>query len=66
MTKRSHSFGVRTESDWTEGSEYTSRAGGFDIGRGENVEVDPPHRLVQTFTALRSDEVKAFGASRVT
>ena len=38
----------------------------IDIAEGENVEVDPPRRLVQTFTALWSDEVKAAGASRVT
>jgi uncharacterized protein YndB with AHSA1/START domain len=30
------------------------------------VEVDPPRRLVQTMTALWSDEVKAEGQSRVT
>jgi uncharacterized protein YndB with AHSA1/START domain len=38
----------------------------IDIAEGENLEVDPPNRLVQTFTALWSDEVKAVGASRVT
>src|SRR6185436_14195872 len=32
----------------------------------ENVEVDPPRRLVQTFRALWSDNVKAEGHSRVT
>jgi uncharacterized protein YndB with AHSA1/START domain len=37
-----------------------------DIAEGENVEVDPPRRLVQTFTALWSDEVKAEGESKVT
>jgi uncharacterized protein YndB with AHSA1/START domain len=38
----------------------------IDIAQGENLEVDPPRRLVQSFTALWSDEVKAEGASRVT
>src|SRR5262249_35797750 len=33
---------------------------------GQNVEVDPPRRLVQTFRALWSDDVKREGASRVT
>ena len=62
-----YSFGVRTESDWTKGSEYRSSVPGvIDIAAGENVEVDPPQRLVQTFTALWSDDVKAEGASRVT
>jgi uncharacterized protein YndB with AHSA1/START domain len=62
-----YSFGVRTDSDWSEGSPYVSGVPGVvDIAEGENVEVDPPHRLVQTFTALWSDEVKAVGTSRVT
>ena len=33
---------------------------------GENLEVDPPRRLVQSFTALWSDDVKREGTSRVT
>jgi uncharacterized protein YndB with AHSA1/START domain len=66
MRKR-YSFGVGTESDWTPGSEYLSGVPGVvDIASGENVEVDPPRRLVQTFTALWSDDVKAEGTSRVT
>jgi uncharacterized protein YndB with AHSA1/START domain len=36
------------------------------LGEGENLEVDPPRRLVQSMTALWSDEVKAEGTSRVT
>jgi uncharacterized protein YndB with AHSA1/START domain len=65
--RASYSFGVGTVSDWTEGSGYTSSVPGvIDIATGENLEVDPPKRLVQTFTALWSDEVKAAGASRVT
>jgi uncharacterized protein YndB with AHSA1/START domain len=62
-----YSFGVGTTSEWTEGSKYASGVPDvIDIAEGENVEVDPPNRLVQTFTALWSDEVKAVGASRVT
>jgi uncharacterized protein YndB with AHSA1/START domain len=62
-----YSFGVQTNSDWTEGSTYRSGVPGvIDIAEGENVEVDPPRRLVQTMTALWSEEVKAVGASRVT
>ena len=37
-----------------------------DIASGENLEVDPPRRLVQTFNALWSDDVKAEGTSQVT
>ena len=62
-----YSFGVGTESEWTAGSEYHAGIPGvIDIAEGENVEVDPPNRLVQTMTALWSDEVKAVGPSRVT
>jgi uncharacterized protein YndB with AHSA1/START domain len=62
-----YSFGVQTHSDWSAGSEYRAGVPGvIEIAEGENVEVDPPNRLVQTFTALWSDEVKAVGPSRVT
>ena len=63
-----YSFGVGTDSDWTPGSSYKAVAcrRGIDIAAGENLEVDPPRRLVQSFNALWSDEVKAEGTSRVT
>ena len=62
-----YSFGVGTASDWTEGSEYKSGVPGvIDIASGENVEVDPPRRLVQSFNALWSEDVKREGTSRVT
>src|ERR687891_1736647 len=62
-----YSFGVETRSDWTPGSSYKASVPGvIDIAEGENLEVDPPRRLVQSFTALWSDEVKSEGASRVT
>jgi uncharacterized protein YndB with AHSA1/START domain len=61
-----YSFGVRVESDWTNGSRYESNAGDLAIAAGENLEVDPPRRLVQSFNALWSDDVKAEGTSRVT
>jgi uncharacterized protein YndB with AHSA1/START domain len=66
MRKR-YSFGVGTVSDWTEGSGYRSGVPGVvDISSGENVEVDPPRRLVQTFTALWSEDVRREGTTRVT
>ena len=66
MRKR-YSFGVGTVSDWTPGSEYrASVAGVIDIAGGENLEVDPPRRLVQSFTALWSEDVQREGTSRVT
>jgi uncharacterized protein YndB with AHSA1/START domain len=61
------SFGVQTASDWTTGSTYRAGVPGvFDIAEGENLVVDPPRLLVQSFNALWSDEVKAQGTTRVT
>ncbi|MEZ5077706.1 MAG: SRPBCC family protein [Solirubrobacterales bacterium] len=65
--RKKYSFGVGTESAWTAGSEYRSAVPGVvEIASGENLEVDPPRRLVQTFRALWSDEVRSEGISRVT
>ena len=62
-----YSFGVETRSDWTPGSSYKSSVPGvIDIAAGENLEVDPPRKLVQSFNALWSDEVRNEGSSRVT
>ena len=62
-----YSFGVGTASEWTQGSEYKSAVPGVvDVASGENLEVDPPRRLVQSFNALWSDEVRSAGTSRVT
>jgi uncharacterized protein YndB with AHSA1/START domain/DNA-binding transcriptional ArsR family regulator len=66
--RRKYWFGVGVVSDWTPGSrvELAPAGAGIVIGEGENLEVDPPRRLVQSFRALWSDEVKAEGTSRVT
>jgi len=63
-----YSFGVRISSEWTSGSRYeaSARDGTVSISKGENLEVDPPRRLVQSFNALWGDDVKAEGTSRVT
>jgi uncharacterized protein YndB with AHSA1/START domain len=62
-----YSFGVGTASDWTPGSEYKAAVPGvIDIAGGENLEVDPPKRLVQSFNALWSEDVQREGTSRVT
>ena len=61
-----YTFGTRVESDWTEGSPYAGKAGDYVISEGVNTVVDPPNKLVQTFTAKWSPEVEAIGASRVT
>jgi uncharacterized protein YndB with AHSA1/START domain len=70
--RRQYTFAVGVYSDWKAGSSYTSRATemttspNMPIAEGENLEVDPPRRLVQTFRALWSDDVKREGTSRVT
>ena len=63
-----YNFGVSAKSDWSQGSTYESShpKSGTMLAAGENVEVDPPRRLVQSFNALWDDDVKAEGPSRVT
>jgi DNA-binding transcriptional ArsR family regulator len=70
--RRRFTFGVGVESEWTPGSRYTATTGpetvspGMPISEGENLEVDPPRRLVQSFRALWGADVVAEGTSRVT
>jgi uncharacterized protein YndB with AHSA1/START domain len=65
--RRRYSFGVGIRSDWTEGSSYTAdHPDGGLLCEGENLEVDPPRRLVQTFRALWDEDVRREGTSRVT
>jgi uncharacterized protein YndB with AHSA1/START domain/biotin operon repressor len=63
-----YQFGIRISSDWTSGSRYEMGRSGAPglLGEGENLEIDPPRRLVQSMTALWSEEVKSEGTSRVT
>ena len=71
-----YSFGVGVFSDWKPGSRYEGIPGQLahpvvegeipPIVEGENLEVDPPRRLVQSMRALWSDDVKDEGTSRVT
>ncbi len=67
-TRSKYNFGARVTSDWTPGSRHETSHPGADglLGEGENIEVDPPRRLVQTMVALWSDDVKSEGTSRVT
>jgi uncharacterized protein YndB with AHSA1/START domain len=64
--RRKYNFGVGVESDWTPGSRYEAAAGSTPIAEGENLEVDPPRRLVQSARMLWSDDVKNEGTSRIT
>lgn len=61
-------FGLAVRSDWTPGSRFEMSHPSADglLGEGENLEVDPPRRLVQTMVALWSEDVKTEGTSRVT
>jgi uncharacterized protein YndB with AHSA1/START domain/DNA-binding transcriptional ArsR family regulator len=66
--RRKYSFGVGVRSDWTVGSaiDTSHPDAGIAIGEGEILEIDPPLRLVHSFTAVWSDQVKDEGTSRVT
>jgi uncharacterized protein YndB with AHSA1/START domain len=65
--RRTYSFGVSVESDWTPGSRYVAGAAMAPgaLWEGENLVVDPPRRLVQSFRALWSEDVMREGTSRV-
>jgi uncharacterized protein YndB with AHSA1/START domain len=66
--RRRYNFGVGVDTDWKPGSTYRGvhpMAPGALL-EGENLEVDPPRRLVQSFTALWGEDVKREGTSRVT
>jgi uncharacterized protein YndB with AHSA1/START domain/DNA-binding transcriptional ArsR family regulator len=64
--RRKYTFGAMVTSDWTPGSRYQGVGHGTPIFEGENLEVDPPRRLVQSFRALWGEDVKSEGTSRVT
>jgi uncharacterized protein YndB with AHSA1/START domain/DNA-binding transcriptional ArsR family regulator len=66
VARAKYNFGVIVHSDWTKGSRFEGKGGGHTILEGENLEVDPPRRLVQSFRALWGEDVKQEGTSRVT
>jgi uncharacterized protein YndB with AHSA1/START domain/DNA-binding transcriptional ArsR family regulator len=63
-----YNFGARQTSDWTAGSRFVVTAPGAEkpLGEGENLEVDPPRRLVQSMVAMWSDDVEKEGTTRIT
>jgi uncharacterized protein YndB with AHSA1/START domain len=65
-TRRKYTFGAVFISTWEPGSRYQATGNGNLIAEGENLEVDPPRRLVQSFRAVWDDDVKREGTSRVT
>ena len=66
VARAKFNFGVLVTSDWTKGSHFEGKGGGRTILEGENLEVDPPRRLVQSFRALWAEEVRQEGTTRVT
>jgi uncharacterized protein YndB with AHSA1/START domain/DNA-binding transcriptional ArsR family regulator len=62
-----YQFGLKVNSDWAPGGRFElAPDGGDPLGEGENIEVDPPRKLVQTMRALWGEDVKAEGTSRIT
>jgi uncharacterized protein YndB with AHSA1/START domain len=63
-----YNFGCGITSDWTPGSRFVMSSPNADapLGEGENLEVDPPRRLVQSMVALWGEDVRSEGTSRVT
>jgi uncharacterized protein YndB with AHSA1/START domain len=63
-----YQFGCRVDSTWTKGArvEMSNPHAPALLADGEILEVDPPHRLVQTMHAHWDEAVEAEGVSRVT
>jgi uncharacterized protein YndB with AHSA1/START domain len=66
--RRKYTFGVLVASEWVPGGSYegSSPTDPTLIFGGSNLEIDPPRRLVQSFDAMWSDEVRSEGTSRIT
>jgi uncharacterized protein YndB with AHSA1/START domain len=64
--RRQYNFGATVISDWTQGSRYEAFSSESKIFEGENLAVDPPRRLVQSYRALWGEDVKGEGVSQVT
>jgi uncharacterized protein YndB with AHSA1/START domain len=64
--RRKYTFGAVITSTWQPGSRYQAMGNGNLIAEGDNLEVNPPHRLVQSLRAVWDDDVKREGTSRVT
>jgi uncharacterized protein YndB with AHSA1/START domain len=68
-TRGKYQFGNTITSDWAPGGHFEMTnpgAPGVLLAEGENLELDPPRRLVQTMVALWGDDVKSEGTSRIT
>jgi DNA-binding transcriptional ArsR family regulator len=68
-TRKAFHFGNTITSDWTPGSSWALANPAFDGGAlmdGENVEVDPPRRLVQSAVVHWSEAAEALGPTTLT
>jgi len=64
---RQYWMGISHESDWTPGASWKLvNAEGKVFDAGEVVEIDPPRRLVLSWTNQFREELKAEGPSRAT
>jgi len=63
-----YQFGARVRSDWTSGSPYAvlHDSAPRPLIEGQNLVIDPPRRLVQSYHAVWDDDIAAQGTSRVT
>lgn len=69
VLRSKYHFGVGVHSEWTPGSHYEGipyQHPELRIFEGENLEVSPPHKLVQSFRAVWDDDARSEGTSRVT
>jgi len=67
-TRARFQFGAHVTSSWENASTYFVERADLDLRliEGENLEVTPPKRLVQTYRAVWDDDIAAKGTSRVT
>lgn len=67
-TRRHFHFGNRIDSEWTPGSRFAITHPGHagPLMDGENIELDPPCRLVQSMVAHFTPDAEAVGPTRVT
>jgi uncharacterized protein YndB with AHSA1/START domain len=67
-TRTHFQFGAVVQSEWDVGAAYRvgDAAGDHTLIEGEILEVNPPHRLVQTYRAAWDEGIAAEGTSRVT
>lgn len=63
---RGYYYGTDILSDWKPGSRWTSESGDELYLEGELIEVDPPHKIVQTFHVAIEEPAASDPRSRVT